>query len=158
MDPAAVTEPELVEVSASPTAVVAAVVPAGDIAAFFDRSFPAVAEAVAAQGATIAGPAFALHHQPPGETFDLEVGFATDRTVEASGDVRPGALPGGRVARLVHAGGYDELDEAWERLRSWIDDRGLTGRPGFWEVYVTEPSPDMDPADLRTELNWPVED
>ena len=22
----------------------------------------------------------------------------------------------------------------------------------FWEVYVTEPSPDMDPATLRTDL------
>lgn len=30
------------------------------------------------------------------------------------------------------------------------------GREVTWEVYVTEPSPDMDPADLRTELNWPV--
>jgi hypothetical protein len=26
----------------------------------------------------------------------------------------------------------------------------------MWEVYLTEPSPEMDPADLRTELNWPV--
>ena len=26
----------------------------------------------------------------------------------------------------------------------------------FWEVYLTEQSPDMDPTDLRTELNRPV--
>jgi hypothetical protein len=25
-------------------------------------------------------------------------------------------------------------------------------------VYVTEPSPEMDPAALRTELNWSIED
>lgn len=29
--------------------------------------------------------------------------------------------------------------------------------PALWEVYLTEPSPDMDPADLRTELNWLLE-
>jgi effector-binding domain-containing protein len=28
----------------------------------------------------------------------------------------------------------------------------------WWEVYVTEPSPDMDPDELRTELNAPVDD
>jgi effector-binding domain-containing protein len=28
----------------------------------------------------------------------------------------------------------------------------------FWEVYLTQPSPDVDPAELRTELNLPVRD
>jgi effector-binding domain-containing protein len=27
----------------------------------------------------------------------------------------------------------------------------------MWEVYLTEPSPDMDPAELRTELFWPLQ-
>lgn len=27
----------------------------------------------------------------------------------------------------------------------------------FWEVYVTEPSPEMDPATLRTDLVLPYE-
>jgi hypothetical protein len=32
-------------------------------------------------------------------------------------------------------------------------------RPGsvMWELYVTEPTPDIDPADLRTELNLQVD-
>ena len=29
---------------------------------------------------------------------------------------------------------------------------GETPELPFWEVYVTEPSPEMDPADLRTDL------
>ncbi len=28
----------------------------------------------------------------------------------------------------------------------------------MWEVYLTEPSPGMDPDALRTELDWPVSD
>jgi effector-binding domain-containing protein len=62
------------------------------------------------------------------------------------------------VARLVHQGGYDQLGAAWDRLRSWIDGQGLTPGRELWEVYVTEPSPDIDPATLRTELNWTIED
>ena len=41
-----------------------------------------------------------------------------------------------------------------ERLAAWMGEQGLTPGPVLWEVYVTEPSPDMDPADLRSELNW----
>ena len=59
------------------------------------------------------------------------------------------------MAKLVHHGGLDGLPEgAWERLAGWIDEKGLAPGADIWEVYVTEPSPDMDPADLRTELIW----
>jgi len=62
------------------------------------------------------------------------------------------------VARVVHEGGYDELEAAWDRLGTWMSEHGLGFGMPFWEVYITEPSPDMDPADLRTELNHPVDD
>ena len=148
------TGPELVDVSATNTAVIRGVVPVADLAAFFDRSFTTLAGVVPTQGAAITGPAFALHHGPPGETADLAVGFPTAEPVRPDGDVEPGTLPGGRVARLVHAGGYDGLGTSWERLRTWIDAQGHRPGPVLWEIYVTEPSPDMDPADLRTELVW----
>ena len=32
----------------------------------------------------------------------------------------------------------------------------LSGGPQRWEVYVTQPSPAMDPRDLRTDLTWPL--
>jgi effector-binding domain-containing protein len=67
-----------------------------------------------------------------------------------------GSLPGGQVARLVHHGSFDELGSSWARLGAWIGQRGLTPTDALWEVYVTEPSPDMDPADLRTALHWLV--
>ncbi|WP_346158586.1 GyrI-like domain-containing protein, partial [Nonomuraea recticatena] len=66
--------------------------------------------------------------------------------------------PGGGVARVTHTGSFDELDESWKRLAAWIGARGLTSGTTRWEVYTTEPSPDMDPADLRTELHWTVAD
>lgn len=157
MDPSRVIEPELVDVATTTTAVISGVIPAGELVGFFDSSFSRLAGVLAAQGVAIQGPAFALHHGPPAETVDLEVGFPTDRPVQPDGEVRAGSLPGGRVARLVHQGGYDQLATSWERLRSWIEERGLTPSRHLWEVYVTEPSPDMDPADLLTELNWLLE-
>jgi effector-binding domain-containing protein len=43
-------------------------------------------------------------------------------------------------------------------LRGWIEAQGLRAGETFWEVYLTQPTPDMDPGELRTELNWPVAD
>jgi effector-binding domain-containing protein len=149
-------EPELIDVDEVTTAVIAGVVEMSDMPAFFDRAFSTLPAVLESQGVSPVGPAFALHHRPVTDTADLEVGVPVDRPVTAEGDVRPASLPGGRVARYVHHGAFDDLPVAWKRLESWIADRGLTSGDGVWEVYLTEPSPDMDPADLRTELNWPL--
>jgi effector-binding domain-containing protein len=155
-DRSAGATPELVTVPATTTAVVRGTVAAEETADFFDRSFSVLGEAMAAQGVSPTGPAFGLYRGLPDQTVDLEVGFPTGRAVETDGSVEVGELPGGQVARMVHAGSFDGLAEAWQRLGGWIAEQGLTPGETYWEVYLTEPNPEMDPADLRTELNWPV--
>jgi effector-binding domain-containing protein len=150
------SNPELVTVEPTTAAVVRGTVGAEEITDFFDRSFSVLGEAIAAQGVSPTGPAFGLYRGMPDETIDVAVGFPTDRPIEPDGAAEAGELPGGRVARVVYAGGFDGLGEAWQRLGAWIAAQGLTPSESYWEVYVTEPNPEMDPADLRTELNWPV--
>jgi effector-binding domain-containing protein len=149
-------EPQIVDVEEQPTAVVRGRVPMAEITGFFDTSFGQLAEVLGAQGRTPQGAAFARYHAQPTDVADLEVGFPVDEPVEPAGDVVASTLPGGRVARLVHEGSFDALGESWGRLAGWMAAEGLTPAPSMWEVYLTDPSPDMDPADLRTELNWPV--
>jgi len=150
-------EVELVAVEAVTTAVVKGTVAAKDLTDFFDSSFGVLGAVLDHQPVAAAGPAFARYQGPVGETAVLEVGFPTDRAIEPEGSAEAGTLPAGRVARMVHAGSFDGLSGAWQRLESWIGEQGLTSSGVLWEVYVTEPSPDMDPADLRTELNWLLE-
>jgi effector-binding domain-containing protein len=156
MSTSAQPEPTLVDVEPIPTAVIRGVVGMDEIAAFFDSAFSRLAPALAGQGVAIVGPAFALYHGAPGAVADLEVGFPTASTIETDGDAVASRLPGGRVARLVHEGSFDHLGSSWGRLAEWIAAAGLTPGEDLWEVYLTEPSPEMNPADLRTELNWPV--
>jgi effector-binding domain-containing protein len=150
------SEPEIVEVTEMPTAVIRGVVPFEELPSFYDRSFPTLFRAAQEQGVSPVSAAFGLYRGRPTDTVDLEVGFVTDRPIRSDGNVVPSTLPAGRVARRVHAGGFDGLGASWEGLLSWMQEQGLTPGPVFWEVYLTEPAPDMDPADLRTELNWPI--
>jgi effector-binding domain-containing protein len=150
------SEPELVNLAPVTTAVIRAVVSMGSLRDFFDASFRTLAQTFVAQRIGVRSPAFGLYHGFPGETLDLEVGFVTDRAIQPEGDVVIGSLPGGRVARLTHFGSFDGLGSSWQRLNSWIQAQGLSPRAQRWESYVTQPSPEMDPRDLRTDLNWPV--
>ncbi|MEW2258710.1 GyrI-like domain-containing protein [Streptomyces sp. NPDC047869] len=155
-DGGASASPELVNLAPATTAVVRGVVPVADLRHFFDASFGVLARAIETQRLTTLSPAFGLYHGSPGEFLNLEVGFVTDRTVRPEAGAVVGSLPGGRVARLTHFGSFDGLRSSWERLGSWIQERGLSAGEDRWETYVTQPSPDMDPRDLHTELNWPV--
>ena len=151
-------EPEVVLLDPATTATIREVVATDELPRFFDRAFSRLAELIRAQGIAITGPAFSLYHNHPSGTADVEVGFTTDRRIEPSGGAEPGSLPGGRVVRLVHEGPYDQLEAAWDQLGTWMSEQGLGFGMPFWEVYLSEPSPDMDPTDLRTELNHPIED
>lgn len=149
-------QPELAETERQMTATIRGVIAVDELAAFFDQSFSQLNEVLSDQGIETCSPAFGLYHRQPDETADLEVGFVTSRAVRPAGDVENGTLPGGRVARLVHEGSFDGLGASWERLSAWIDEQGLAPGEVFWEVYLTGPSPEMDPAELRTELNFPI--
>lgn len=148
-------EPELIETETTPTAVIRGAVPMTEITTFYDRSFTEVAAVVERQGLTPQG-AFGRYLAPPGEMIELEVGFAVDAEVQPDGDVVASTLPGGRVARLVYHGAYDGLGEAWGGFLAWVGDQGLTPSGPMWEVYVTEPTPETDPATLQTDLFVPV--
>ena len=145
--------PELVEHDQQVTAVVKGVVPMTELPSFFDRSFGALARVLADQGVAPRSAAFALYRGAPTDVAELEVGFVTEGPVTPTDDVAISSLPAGRVARAVHAGSFDGLGEAWGALMGQVAAAGMTPGDTMWEVYLTEPSPDMDPADLRTELN-----
>ncbi|MET7773716.1 GyrI-like domain-containing protein [Nocardia sp. NPDC005366] len=152
VDPAA--GPEMLEVGEAITAIVRAEVALTGLRDFFDASFRVLPEVIAAQQAAIVGPPFGLFRAVSDESMDLEVGFPVDRVLRPQRGVVSGHLPAGRIARVEHVGGFDELAAAWERLRSWIGEKGQVAGPLRWEVYHTRPTPDMDPSGLRTELNW----
>lgn len=149
-------DPRLLDTDEVLTAVVHGRISPTRITEFYDSSFGLLPAAITAGGAVITGPAFCRYGSISEEAMELEVGFPVDRKIGPDGAVVPGRLPAGRIARLVHHGAFDGLTAAWDRLRTWITAQGLTPGVTQWEVYLTEPDPQMDPADLRTELNWSV--
>lgn len=123
-----------------------------------DAVFPALFPALGAVGAVPAGPALALHTRMPTDTVDMGVGVPVATPLRVPVELGGGrtavasSLPAGRAAATSHLGPYEGLGEAWGAFLTAVSAAGHTPSTTFFEVYVTEPSPDADPASMRTDL------
>ena len=125
-------QPEIVTLEPTPTAAVRGTVTMDGLREFYDSSFGKVAAAAARQGATPTA-AYGLYAAPPGERFDLEVGFVVSGGVEADGEVVPSSLPADGPhgsctwAAMTSSGGHGSGSPRGSRSRG-CSRRGRCGR------------------------------
>ena len=148
--------PSIVQTTSVPTAVIHLTVPAADIRNVMGPSFQELLKGIKAQGIAPAGPWFNYFFKRPSEVFDFEMSMAVASPVVASGRMKPSQSQARRVARTVYHGGYEGLAGAWGELMAWMEKNGHKGAPDLWECYSKGPDSSANPADWRTELNWPV--
>ena len=148
--------PHITHTDACQTAVIHLTIPRSEIQAVMGPGIGELMAAVKAQGIGPTGPWFSHHLAMHPDTFDFEIGVPVSAPVLPVGRVRPGSLPGGRVARTVMHGNYTELGSAWGEFMGWIGAQQHATADDLWEVYVKGPDADPDPASWRTELNKPL--
>jgi len=56
------------------------------------------------------------------------------------GDIAVGQSPEGRALKFVHRGSYDDLDNTYEAITNYLDDKRLEAKDLFIEEYVTDPA------------------
>jgi effector-binding domain-containing protein len=78
-------------------------------------------------------PVAALPKEPPGE------------------GIQSGKSPDGRALKFVHRGSYDTLDDTYEAITNYLDDKRLESRNILIEQYVTDPA-STDEKDLVVEV------
>lgn len=141
--------------SAQPTAVATATLPVGEIGPWLAKSYASVAAHVSACGAGFAGPPFARYHRLGGDRFVVEAGFPVGAAIDGSDDVQCSELPGGQVAITVHVGPYSEMEPAYQALADWVEEHGGELAGDAWEIYLSDPASEPDPATWRTQIVQP---
>ncbi len=145
---------EIHESPAEPAAVIHLTIPRAEMKAAFPRAIHEILDTLETQGMAPAGPPYARHFRFDPDTFDFELGFPTEGSVEPSGRVEAGELPAARVVRTIHRGAYDGLPAAWEAFHKQVQAGGFPVGEEFRERYVVGPESGPDPEQWRTELSW----
>jgi DNA-binding transcriptional MerR regulator len=70
--------------------------------------------------------------------------------------VRVAELAATPAAVLVHHGDYARLEDAYRVLGTWVAEHAEPTGSAVRERYLVTPADVDDPADLRTEISWPV--
>jgi effector-binding domain-containing protein len=55
------------------------------------------------------------------------------------GDIAIGQSPEGKALKFIHRGSYDDLDNTYEAITNYLDDKRLEAKDMFIEEYVTDP-------------------
>lgn len=147
---------ERVELPGTTIAVVRQTVRMDELPAFYDQAYGRVVQALTAAGVAPAGPALGWYAGMPTDTVDVAAGFAVPDGSGPLEGVDTLDLPASAAVVGTYTGPYDGLADAWGEVVAWAGRHGAAGRGDFWEEYVTEPSPDGDPAANVTRLVLPL--
>ncbi|HEY2949186.1 MAG TPA: GyrI-like domain-containing protein [Micromonosporaceae bacterium] len=136
------------------TAVVRAAMPAADLPGWLPGVFHAVTDYLERADAVVAGPAFACIELRP-DDLRAAAGFPVAEPITGDGWVRPSTLPAGPAAVATHLGSCDAVESACAELDAWLAGQGLVPDGVRWEVYLTDPAAEPDPAQWLTHLVVP---
>jgi effector-binding domain-containing protein len=156
-------DPQIQRRDPQPYAGLPATVTMETFPAVADASFPELSGWLQASGIAPAGAPFIRYHViDMAAELEIEFGIPVNAPVAASGRVRPGILPAGRYATLIHTGPYDQLVAANAALQDWAQQQGITleSSPdarrwaGRVEHYLTDPAAEPNPAAWETEVAY----
>ena len=67
------------------------------------------------------------------------------------GDIALGQSPEGHALKFIHHGTYDDLDNTYEAITNYLDEKRLEAKDMFIEQYVTDPTT-ADPKQLTVNI------
>jgi len=88
-----------------------------------------------------AGPAMTIYTQTDdsGFSFRAAVPIAEVPKDPPKGDLAIGQAPTGKALKFAHRGSYDAMDETYEAITNYLDDKGLDAKDTFIEEYTGGP-------------------
>jgi effector-binding domain-containing protein len=75
-----------------------------------------------------------------GFDYEAAVPIAAPPKEPPHGDLAIGRSPEGQALKFVHRGSYDDLDNTYEAITNYLDDKRLEAKDIFIEEYVTDPA------------------
>jgi effector-binding domain-containing protein len=93
------------------------------------------------QGIQRAGQPMTVYTQADdtGFAFQAAVPIAEAPKDPPKGDIQVGQSPGGKALKFIHRGSYDAMDNTYEAITNYLDEKRLEAADVFIEEYQTDP-------------------
>jgi effector-binding domain-containing protein len=75
-----------------------------------------------------------------GFTYQAAIPLAEAPKNPPHGEIALGQSPNGAALKFVHRGSYDALDNTYEAITNYLDDKRIEAQDLFIEEYVTDPA------------------
>ena len=149
---------EVKEIEASKVLAIKATVKSDQISAKLGELYPRLMNCLNASGIEMTGPPYSKYYSwdPEGETV-MEAGIPVSAVAECEEDIEYIELPACKVVTAMHTGPYDAIGPVYDAIQTYINEKGLTINGAVWEVYLTDPATEPDPANYKTQVYYPVE-
>ena len=92
-------------------------------------------------GLKASGPAMTIYTSTDdtGFQFQAAMPLAEAPKTPPTGKIAAGMSPDGKVLKFVHRGSYDAMDNTYEAITNFLDEKNLEAKDLFIEEYVTDP-------------------
>jgi effector-binding domain-containing protein len=104
------------------------------------EAFKKVGAYLDAAGLKAAGPAMTIYTSTDDTGFDFKaaIPLAEPPKTAPAPDIAIGQSPDGKVQKFVHRGSYDEMNQTYEAITNYLDEKGLDAKDLLIEEYVTD--------------------
>jgi effector-binding domain-containing protein len=108
-------------------------------------------------------PIFVCHEMTPQEAVkadqeknaDLEVAVPIAEEVDGTDDIKCYQLPGGKMAKTLHKGPYEDCGPTYEKLFTWLRENEKILAGPTREMYLNDPR-EVPPEEILTEIYAPI--
>ncbi len=91
-------------------------------------------------GLKASGPAMTIYTSTDDTGFDFKAAIPVAEAPKSppGKEIAVGQSPDGKVLKFVHRGSYDEMNQTYEAITNYLDEKGLDAKDILIEEYVTD--------------------
>jgi effector-binding domain-containing protein len=126
---------------------------------------PKIYEYAGSKGAKFIGHPVFLCHETSAEkameadkngTANVEVAAPIAEKIPETDEITCYTLPGGKMAKTIHIGPYEECGPTYEKLYAWLEENGKKIVGPTREMYLNDPR-EVPKEEIKTEIYVPIE-
>ena len=98
---------------------------------------------------------FVIYHNMDMSNLEIDVGFTVPERIPDKGHIKMSAIRAGKYATALHEGPYETLENTYNELSTFVNEKGYEVENWVYEVYLNNPMDNPDEPS-RTMIYFPL--